>query len=137
MIVRKHLPASVTRSVTRVRAVRGAVQIDRDEPALIVEATGRLLDEVIRRNGLTQDDFISIFFTLTPDLVGEFPAVAARRMGMTDVPMLCAAEIAVTEGLPRVVRLLAHVQSARARGEVEHVYLDGARCLRPDIASAS
>ena len=77
---------------------------------------------------------ISVLFTTTPDLTAEFPAVAARRAGFTDVPLLCASEVAVPGALPRVVRLLAHVEVERRRGDLRHVYLRGAEVLRRDIA---
>ena len=75
---------------------------------------------------------VSIIFTLTPDLFSGFPAVAARTLGLLDVPLLCAAEIAVPDALERVVRLLAHIRTDRSPAEVEHVYLRGAARLRPD-----
>ncbi|MFI6923997.1 chorismate mutase [Nonomuraea spiralis] len=117
----------------RVRAVRGAVQVDADERAAIVEATMELVAETMDRNGLTTDDVISVIFTATPDLTAEFPAVAARKLGFHDVPLLCATEIAVPGALPRVVRLLAHVETGRPRSAIRHVYLRGAAALRPDV----
>jgi chorismate mutase len=119
--------------VTMVRAVRGAVQIDRDEPGLICSATEELLTEVLGRNGLVADDVISVVFTVTPDLRSGFPAAAARRIGLTDVPLLCANEIAVPDALVRVIRLLAHIETDRPRSAIEHVYLGGAAALRPDL----
>jgi chorismate mutase len=121
--------------VSAVRAVRGAVQVDRDDPAVIAEATTDMLREVLRRNDLTPDDFISIVFTMTPDLTGGFPAAAARGLAFGDVPMLCATEIGVPGSLSRVIRLLAHVQTTRPRSSVAHVYLRGAAALRPDLAA--
>jgi chorismate mutase len=118
-----------------VRAVRGAIQVDRDEPAVIVAGTRTLLTEVIHRNGFGADDFISVVFTVTPDLASEFPAAAARDLGLTDVPLLCATEIPVPDAMRRVIRLLAHVESDRPRSEVQHVYLRGAARLRPDLAA--
>lgn len=118
-----------------VRAVRGAVQVDRDDPSLLTAATRELLAEVIRRNDLDADDLISVVFTVTPDLVSGFPAAAARGLGLTDVPLLCATEIAVPGGMERVIRLLAHIQSDRPRSEIQHVYLRGAARLRPDLAA--
>lgn len=116
-----------------VRAVRGAVQVDRDDPGLINAATSELVTEVIRRNALSADDVISMFFTVTPDLSSCFPAAAARELGLTDVPLMCATEIGVPGAMERVVRLLAHVYSDRPRSRIEHVYLAGARRLRPDL----
>ncbi len=118
-----------------VRAVRGAIQIDRDDPAVIAEATAELLAEVLGRNELDAAEIISVVFTMTPDLASGFPAAAARAAGLTDVPLLCATEIGVPGALPRVIRLLAHVQSDRPRAAIRHVYLRGAARLRPDLAA--
>lgn len=118
-----------------VRAVRGAIQVDRDDPEAIFAGTRELVVEVIRRNQLAVDDIISIFFTVTPDLASGFPATAARALGLTDVPMMCATEIAVPNAMERVVRLLAHFQTDRSPSAVEHVYLRGAAGLRPDLAN--
>jgi chorismate mutase len=118
-----------------VRAVRGAIQVGRDDPAAIADGTAELLAEVIERNGVGADDIISVVFTVTPDLTSGFPAAAARALGLTDVPLLCATEIGVPGALPRVVRLLAHVESDRPRPAIRHVYLGGAAALRPDLAA--
>jgi chorismate mutase len=117
-----------------VRAVRGATQVDADDRDQILEATTELVTEVMARNRLTTDDVISVLFTTTPDLVGEFPALAARKLGFQEVPLLCASEIAVPHALPRVIRLMAHVETDRPRSEMQHVYLRGATALRIDIA---
>lgn len=122
-------------TTTTIRAVRGAVQIDRDDPEVILAETRELLVEVISRNGLTAEDIISVVFTMTPDLVSGFPAAAARELGLTDVPLLCATEIDVPNALARVIRLLAHISTDRPRSAVEHVYLRGAARLRPDLAA--
>ena len=116
-----------------VRAVRGAIQVDADERDQVLEATTELLTTVLERNGLTPDDLISVVFTATPDLHSEFPAYAARQMGITDVPLLCAAEIDVPGAMPRVLRLLAHVETELTRHDVRHVYLRGAAQLRTDL----
>jgi chorismate mutase len=117
-----------------VRAIRGATQVDADERDQILEAAAELVTEVMARNRLTTDDVISVLFTTTPDLVGEFPALAARKLGFQEVPLLCASEIAVPHALPRVIRLMAHVETDRPRSEIQHVYLRGATALRLDIA---
>ncbi|MFL1382389.1 MULTISPECIES: chorismate mutase [unclassified Nocardiopsis] len=117
-----------------VRAIRGAVQVDADEREQVLEATAELVSEVMRRNGLGTEDVISVLFTATPDLTSEFPALAARKLGFVDVPLMCAAEIGVPHALPRVVRLMAHVETDRPRSELHHVYLRGAQALRLDIA---
>ena len=116
-----------------VRAVRGATQVDEDDREQILTATTELLEEVLHRNGLEPDDLISVVFTATPDLHAEFPAYAARQMGITDVPLLCAAEINVPGAMPRVLRLLAHVETQRPRADLRHVYLRGAAALRTDL----
>lgn len=116
-----------------VRAIRGAIQVDADDRELILSATTELLQGVLDKNQLVPDDLISVIFTATPDLCAEFPAYAARQMGITDVPLLCAGEINVPGAMPRVLRLLAHVNTDRPRDQVRHVYLRGAAGLRTDL----
>lgn len=116
-----------------VRAIRGAIQVDADVRDLVLDASTELLVEVLERNGLSSEDLISVIFTATPDLTSEFPAYAARQMGITDVPLLCATEIAVPGAMPRVLRLLAHVETDRSRHDLRHVYLRGAATLRTDL----
>lgn len=116
-----------------VRAVRGATQLDVDEREHLLERTSELVQTVLDRNELTQQHLISVIFTATPDLVADFPAYAARLIGITDVPLLCAREIDVAGAMPRVVRLLAHIETDQARDEIQHVYLHGARALRTDL----
>ncbi|MGW3114554.1 chorismate mutase [Streptomyces sp. NPDC001091] len=117
-----------------VRAVRGAVQLERDESGHMEEQVGALLTAVLERNDLTADDLISIWFTATPDLHSDFPAAAARKLGIVDVPLICAQELDIPGAMPRVVRLLAHIESDRPRSAVNHVYLGSAAALRKDIA---
>lgn len=117
-----------------VRAVRGATQVDSDDRAEILAATTELVTEVMTRNALTTDDVISVIFTATPDLTAEFPALAARKLGFHDVPLICAGEIDVPHALPRVIRLMAHIETDRPRTDILHVYLRGATALRVDIA---
>lgn len=117
-----------------VRAVRGAVQVDSDDRDLVLKSTTELVTALFEANALTPDDVISIIFTATPDLTSEFPALAARELGLSDTPLLCASEIAVPGALPRVVRILAHIETMRSKQEVQHVYLGGATALRRDIA---
>lgn len=116
-----------------VRAVRGAIQIDRDDRDLIIEGTRRMMLAVLERNSLVADDIISALFTATPDLTAEFPAYAARLLGFSDVPLLCATEIAVAGALPRVLRVLVHVETDLRRSDLRHVYLAGAAALRRDL----
>jgi chorismate mutase len=89
---------------------------------------------LLERNSLSVDDLISIVFTATPDLHSEFPAVGARDIGITDVPLLCAQEIEVAGAMPRVIRILAHAETTLTKAEIQHVYLRGAVALRKDIA---
>jgi chorismate mutase len=117
-----------------VRAIRGAVQVDANEREAILEGTTELVSEVMTRNDLVTDDVISVLFTATQDLTAEFPALAARKIGFGEVPLMCATEIPVPGALPRVVRLMMHVETGRSRREIQHVYLRGAAALRLDIA---
>jgi chorismate mutase len=117
-----------------VRAVRGAVQVEANESAVILAGTTELVAEVMGRNGLSTDDVISVIFSATPDLDAEFPALAARKLGFQDVPLLCCREIPVPSAMPRVVRLMMHIETDLSRAEVRHVYLRGAAALRLDIA---
>lgn len=116
-----------------VRAVRGATQVDRDDRDVILDAAGELVSAVLERNAIEPAALISVIFTATPDLRSEFPAYAARRLGITDVPLLCATEIDVPGAMPRVLRLLAHFETGLARSDVRHVYLRGAAALRTDL----
>ena len=117
-----------------VRAIRGAIQVDADDRDAILEGTADLVTAVMTRNDLTPDDVISVLFTVTPDLTAEFPALAARKLGFHALPLMCATEIPVKTAMPRVVRLMAHVETDRPRAQVQHVYLRGAVALRQDIA---
>ncbi|MGN6611536.1 MAG: chorismate mutase [Angustibacter sp.] len=117
-----------------VRAIRGAIQLDVDEREHLLASTRELVSEVMRANGLSSEQLISIIFTVTADLRSEFPAVAARELGLGDVPLLCTVEIDVPGSLPRVVRLMAHAELDVPRAQVQHVYLRGATALRLDIA---
>ena len=115
------------------RAIRGAIQVDADTRDDVLEGSAELVKAVLERNGLSPDDVISILFTATPDLTSEFPAYAARLLGLVDVPLMCASEIAVPGAMPRVLRLLAHVETPLQRADVRHVYLRGAAALRTDL----
>ncbi|GAA2520251.1 chorismate mutase [Rarobacter incanus] len=117
-----------------VRAIRGATQLDIDERDHMAQRTKELVGAVLDANGLSTDDLISVIFTATPDLVADFPAAAARDMGMGSVPLMCAVEIAVPHALPRVVRLMMHANTDTARDQIRHIYLHGATVLRKDIA---
>ena len=117
-----------------VKAIRGAVQVDAGDKQSILDGTTELVTAVMSRNNLSTDDVISVLFSATPDLTSEFPALAARKLGFQEVPLLCCAEIAVPGAMPRVVRLMMHIETDVSRAEIQHVYLRGAAALRLDIA---
>ncbi len=116
-----------------VRAIRGATQLESDDREHMLERVAEMVMDVISANGLEVDDFISVIFTATSDLVSEFPAYAARRLGFGDVPLLCARELEIAGSMPRVVRMLAHVETEVPRAAISHVYLHGAAQLRTDL----
>jgi chorismate mutase len=111
-------------------AIRGATTVERDDPELIQSATRELLREIVTANGVATEDIISVIFTVTADLKSEFPARAARELGWTDVPLLCASEIDVPGSLRCCVRILMHTMSSLSRAEVKHIYLRNAVGLR-------
>lgn len=117
----------------RVRAVRGATTVEVDERDHLLDRTRELIDAVLDRNGLTSDELVSIWFTMTPDLHAAFPAEAARLGGITDVPLMCAQELAIDTGIPRCIRLMAHIHTSKSAQELRHVYLHEARQLRTDL----
>jgi chorismate mutase len=119
----------------RLIALRGATTVEANEAEPILHATEELMGELLARNRLETGDLVSCLFTLTPDLNAEFPAVAARRMGLSRVPLLCAREIPVPGALPRVIRVLMHCYPP-AGHEPQHVYLGAARKLRLDLEGA-
>lgn len=116
-----------------LRAVRGATQLDEDTREQMLGRVAELVTEVMSSNGLEVDDFISVIFTATSDLTSEFPAYAARQLGFGEIPLICARELEIERSMPRVVRLLAHVESDLAKADVTHVYLHGAAALRSDL----
>ncbi|HEX7715933.1 MAG TPA: chorismate mutase [Marmoricola sp.] len=116
-----------------VRAVRGATQLVSDTREEMLDRVAEMVTEVMTANGLDVEDFISVIFTATSDLVAEFPAYAARQLGFGEVPLLCARELEIEGSMPRVVRMLAHVESDVPRAEITHVYLHGAASLRTDL----
>jgi chorismate mutase len=117
-----------------VRAIRGAIQLDEDERDHLLASTRELVTAVLGANELDTEDLISILFTCTADLRSEFPALAARELGLGDVPLLCTVEVDVPGAMPRVVRLMAHAEMDVPRAQVQHVYLRGAVALRRDLA---
>jgi chorismate mutase len=116
-----------------VRAVRGATTVDADAPGAITERVVALLGQILERNGLVEDDIISILFTATEDIMSTFPATAARTMGLGAVPLICARELAITGSVPRCIRVMLHVNTERPRDAIHHVYLEGAQGLRDDL----
>lgn len=113
--------------------MRGATQLEEDTREHMLDRVAELVTDVMAANGLDVDDFISIIFTATSDLVSEFPAYAARQLGFSDVPLVCARELEIEGSMPRVVRLMAHVETDVPRSDITHVYLHGAANLRRDL----
>lgn len=119
-------------SVTR--GVRGAISVEEDTQDSILQATHDLLIGIIQANpSLQSQDLASALFTVTDDLTSTYPALAARQLGWVEVPLLCAREIAVPGGMPRVIRVLLHWNTDLLQSEVRHVYLGRAAALRPDL----
>lgn len=123
-------------SALRTRGIRGAITVEADERAAIVSATQRLLRAMVERNGVELDEIASVLFSLTPDLRAVFPALGARELGWVHVPMLHFTEIDVPGALGRCIRVLMHVNTQLRLEEIQHVYLDGAVVLRPDLSKA-
>jgi chorismate mutase len=118
---------------TRVRAARGAIRVPEDTREAVLDSTERLLREMLARNGVDAEGLVSVFFTATEDITSVFPAEAARRIGLSAVPLMCAREMSVEDAMPAVIRVLMQFHSARRLSEIEHVYLDGAEALRDDL----
>jgi chorismate mutase len=114
-------------------ALRGATTCDEDSKSEIDTKTQRLVREMLDRNSIAHDDIVSIIFTATDDLHAEFPATAARALGLGDVPLLCARELGIVHGMSRTIRVLMHFYGEHERTQLHHVYLDGARALRDDL----
>lgn len=113
--------------------MRGATCLQQDDAQEMFEAVGELVQTMMTENGVSDDDVVSLILTSTPDLTCAFPAAGARAYGLVDVPLLCAQEINVAGGLPKVVRILMHVESTRSRSQLRHIYLRGAEVLRQDL----
>ena len=120
----------------RCRGIRGATTASANTADAILSATRELLTLLIERNAVAVDDIASVFFTVTDDLDAQHPALAARQLGWHDTALLCAREIPVQGSLRGCIRVLLHVNTAKAQDEIVHVYLDGARVLRPDLDRA-
>ena len=119
------------------RGIRGATTVSADQPDLILAATRELLEAILQANaGMRPEEVASALFTVTDDLCSTFPAQAARQMGWSLVPMMCAREIPVPGSLPLTIRVLVHWNTERAQHEIVHVYLREAVKLRPDLVAA-
>ncbi len=116
-----------------VRALRGATTVDEDTVEQIDQRVLALLEAMFDRNQLHNDDLISILFTATGDLNSTFPATAARKFGLGDVPLICARELEVVGATPRCIRVMMHLTTELSRGDLHHVYLEGASNLRDDL----
>lgn len=123
----------MSQNQARVRAIRGATSVASDTSEEIRNATAELLRAMIERNGLDKEDLVSVLFTATPDLTSDFPAVAAREIGISHIPLLCAREIDVKGAVQRCVRVLMHAYTDRDYTSLRHVYLGEARQLRTDL----
>jgi chorismate mutase len=119
----------------RLHALRGAISVERDEPAAIIDSTTELMSALMERNALAPAQVVSCIFTVTDDLTAEFPAVAARGLGFEEVPLLCAREIPVPGALARVIRVLIHYYAENDH-QARHVYLREASTLREDLSAA-
>lgn len=119
----------------RLYALRGATSVEVNDAETILGATEELMLELLERNTLDAEHLVSCLFTLTGDLDAEFPAVAARRIGLSRVPLMCAREVDVPGSLPRVIRVMIHCYLPQG-AEPRHVYLGEARRLRQDLEGA-
>jgi len=117
----------------RLLALRGATTCEENSKSEIEAKTQKLVAEMLERNAIAHDELVSIIFTATDDITEEFPATAARALGLGDVPLLCARELKITHGMPLAIRVLMHFYGEQPRGELHHVYLEGARSLRDDL----
>jgi chorismate mutase len=118
---------------TAVRALRGATTVDVDDKDHLFERVIALLEALFERNGIHHDYLISVLFTATGDIRSAFPAEAARKFGLGDVPLICARELDIEGGTPRCVRVMIHFTSDVPRDQLHHIYLEGARNLRDDL----
>ena len=117
-----------------VRAIRGAIQLDSDEREHLLKSTAELISKILHVNNVDLASLISIYFTATPDITSEFPAMAARELGLGDVPLMCFVEMNVQKAMPRVIRVMVNLETNIPRAEIQHVYLRGAAALRLDLA---
>jgi len=119
--------------VTVCRSIKGATTVERNTREDILAATTELLQLMVEHNDIDPDDVASALFTTTADLNAEFPAVAARRIGWTEVPLCCAHELDVPGSLRMCLRILLHINTDKAARDIDHIYIRGAKVLRPDL----
>src|SRR2546421_8450162 len=116
------------------RGIRGATTVERNEREEILTATTELLELLIQHNDLRAEDIASAIFSVTDDLDAEFPALAARQLGWTEVALMCTREIPVPHSLKKCIRVMLHVNTTRSAAEIQHVYIHGAATLRPTFS---
>lgn len=117
----------------QIRGIRGAISVEQNSEIEILDNTKQLLKEIIQVNNIKLNDIISCLFTVTKDLDAVYPAVAARELGWTEIPLICVNEMLVPGSLEKVIRVLLHVNSIKSQNEIIHVYLKRANVLRPDL----
>lgn len=123
-----------------VRGIRGATTVDADSAVEIVDATRELIEALVDANGFATDEIAGAWFTTTPDLRTEFPAVAARQLGWVDVPLICGHEMNVPyanpRSIPRCIRAMILVNTDKPQSEIEHVYLRRALAIKEELDRA-
>jgi chorismate mutase len=117
-----------------LRGIRGAITIEENSKSLIVAGADELLIEILSKNKINIEDIASIFFSTTKDLNAEYPAVAARKQGLLNVALFCTHEMEIPGGLQKCLRILLHVNTEQGYNDIKHIYLKGAKILRPDLA---
>ncbi len=120
----------------RVRGVRGATTVHENTAEAILDATQKLLEEIVKANAIEEDDVASVIFTTTSDLNAVFPAKAGRDMGWHRTALMGAQEVDVPNGIPMCIRILVHWNTEKTLDEIQHVYMHGAMALRPDLYPA-
>lgn len=123
-----------TGGILTVRGVRGATTAEANTPEAIWAATADLLREMLRANDIAADSIAAVFFSATPDLNAAYPATAARKLGLTEVPLFGSQEVMVEGSPAKCIRVLILFNTAKTQGEIRHVYLKEASHLRPDLA---
>lgn len=116
-----------------VRGIRGATTVENNDKREILDASAQMLEKIISENEINIDDIVSIIFTITPDLTKAFPAAAAREMGIVNVPLLDMSEPEIDGALKKCIRILMHINTEKNNSDMKHIYLKGAKVLRPDL----